>query len=491
MSSRGIKMKKRIITSLILLAIPTLSQSAQKKTGRDSTPGKKITFEEYLSSVGKKLPDLRSNEIALSRARIQKYRTKAVDDTYLTGDAAWSRVKQYSLGSSFQMDYARGVTSSVGVNRTISATGTRLSTSLGYTWNDIKGTNTLAVPSQSLSIPVYSPVLTVSVSQPLLKNFFGKIDRYAKKNAGLQIRIETARKEVNDRNVLNYFKKLYIQWIQYNETLDLLQKTIDNTRRLEAQVRRKARRGLADNDDVQKIRTSLLSYQAQFYQYRQRRDSITREIALYVNTDGIVPDRASRDGLFILAGKKEYVPTAFEKTGTGRMLVTSLEQLSLQLGVNRNDLLPNLDLYASVSQKSNEGSFSSSFSKMNDTDYSIGLSVSYPLGNHEKRGALRDTKLAIKEMKASHESTRNEYMKKIIQIQESVRAVNKLIAVHRGTVTALNSQYITEYKKYNQARLNLTFLIQTRNSIAAEEVALLDLQGQLIGYYFDYCDLVQ
>ncbi len=152
---------------------------------------------------------------ALSRARIQKYRTKAVDDTYLTGDAAWSRVKQYSLGSSFNMDYARGV------NRTVSATGTRLSTSFGYTWNDVRGTSTLAVPSQSLSIPIYSPVLTVSVTQPLLKNFFGKIYRYAKKNANLQVRVEQARKEVNDRNVLNYFKKLYIQWIQYNETLDI------------------------------------------------------------------------------------------------------------------------------------------------------------------------------------------------------------------------------------------------------------------------------
>jgi len=67
----------------------------------------------------------------------------------------------------------------------------------------------------------------------------------------------------------------------------------------------------------------------------------------------------------------------------------------------------------------------------------------------------------------------------------------ELIATHNKNLQALISQRQTERKKYEQARLDLQYLINTENSIAMEKLTLLQLKVGLLGYYIDYKDLTE
>ena len=67
----------------------------------------------------------------------------------------------------------------------------------------------------------------------------------------------------------------------------------------------------------------------------------------------------------------------------------------------------------------------------------------------------------------------------------------KIYEVRQANLKAMNSQYQTELIKYRQARLNLTYLIQTESGIYAEKLNILQLQADMIALMFDYDDITK
>ncbi|MCX8124065.1 MAG: TolC family protein [Spirochaetes bacterium] len=448
-----------------------------------------ISYEQFLEVITQKLPQIKINALKLNKAYNEVEKAKSVDDTNLIAKGQYARQKQYTTGKSlFEPDYKQSYYGYTGIEQTVSSTGTRLSLGLEYNASSIKGN--LTIPPQAYSVDEYRPSITATITQPLLQNAFGIIDRYEKNNAAMKLEIQKLQQLEDDKSVLNYYKKIYFNWILYSQALAIMKESIANAQELVDSVQRKAKAGLAENDDVQRALSSLLSYQAQYKQYEITYKSICDELSLYFSNT-IAPDAQDLKNMFDIILSAHYDEVQFEKTRSFLIVKKNIDMMQYSIDVADNSTLPQMNLILSATRKNYNDRQREALSTLPDTDYSVGVEFSYPLGNHNAQAKLTEYELSLKELEYNLSSTRNSYYKSLRSILQQLSGYKELIVTHNKNLQALLSQRQTERKKYEQARLDLQYLINTENSIAMEKLTLLQLQVALVGYYLDYKDLTE
>jgi len=481
-------MKIKTIIGLILFAgffVNTLFSKELIKTNK-----KILLFNEYHKLLDKKIPDIKKNLISVKKSEEALKGSKFIYDTNLNASAQYFRQKPYSLGSSFIIDHKSGFAPSVGMNQILPYLGTRLNLSFQYSLSDTIGTN--SITNQSSTISQYQPSVSLSITQPLLYNAFGVLDKYTYKDAKYKLEIAKLSQKENNKAIYTYYKKLYYNWIMSAEVLDILKKALNNAKRIEAKTRRQVRVRLSDNDDLQKSVASRIQYQLQYEQNLLNYKKIKKEINLIIDTSKYAPDKKLFEKTFDKYNKEKIMADVkFVQTRNSRILKKNIASIKYQSSILQNKLLPELNLIGSVTQKSNADSVSSAFSNMSDTEYYVGLSMSYALGNSKAKSDLKQADLSIQELNQTYKSTNNSFDVKLKSLVSNITSYKKQHQFYKNYIKALNSQLYTERQKYKQARLNLSYLISTQNNIAATKINILTLRLSLILASLDYNDLIK
>jgi len=469
-------MKFKKINFIILIILTVTAVSADENTGLNLT----ISYNTYLEKIEKSLPEIKSNDIDIQKAENEINRSKANGDfSFNAGGTSYSS-KQYN-GINTKGDL-EGYNYYAGLSKKIKSTGTNISTTYNYTSNSYNNFST--TPDYS----TYEPSVSLKVSQPLLYNFLGKVDKYSENNAKLQLEIEKINLDENNKSVLNSYKKLYFEWILYNEILADLEDAIKNSIQLKDQTYRKVRAGLADNDDYQKAASSVITYERQFREYQTTLNNIKHQLSLYIDSSNLAPDKTDFSNLLSESIKSEFAKVPFSRTDSALIITKTMNQLVYSREVSENRLLPEFNVFSEITKK--DRSESSTY-VTKDTDYVIGFEFKYSLGNNAAESSLRDVELQIKSLNHETDIAVNSYSKNLLTLTESASGLKYLLKKNEESIKLLNSRLATEKIKYNQARLNLSYLIETENSITSEKISLMTLKYQLISCYIDYRDLIK
>ncbi len=463
------------ITFFIMLLIPAAVFSEESVSA-----GRTISYDDYIAAVEKTLPELQSNSLNVLSAENKVKSAKSGGDTALTaGGSAYSN-REYS-GINNRGD-VKGYEYYAGLSKTITGTGTTLSGTYNYKKNSYSGF------SSASDYSAYEPSYTLKVTQPLLYNFFGKVDRYAENNAEMQLEIAKYSLQENNKSVLNAYKKLYFQWIMYKGNLNNLDDAIRNSTTLKEQIRRKVNSGLADDDDYQGAVTSVLSYENQRREYLTILKNTESQINLYLKIGDGVPDGNFFDDAYAKATGSDLAEVSFSKTTSAKIMDLTMKNYAYSKGVYENKLLPELNVFAGMTKK--DLSETQTYGAK-DTDYNVGFEFKYYLENNSAESSLKDVEIQIKSLEYEYKTTENAYKKQLLGYIESSRGIIDQLTTKEKSLRALESKLVTEKRKYNQARLNLSYVIDTENSITSEKNSILALKYQLIGNYIDYMDLVK
>jgi len=443
--------------------------------------GRFILFDDYIAAIEKNLPELKSNGIDVLSAENAVKSAKSGGDTALTaGGNAFSN-REYSginnKGDSKGYDYYAGL------SKTITSTGTVVSGTYNYSKDSYSNFS-----SASSNYTAYAPSVTVKVTQPLLYNFFGKVDRFAESNAKMKLEIAQNQLQENNKSVLNAYKKLYFQWIIYRENIKNLDEAIANSNVLKEQIRRKVNSGLADNDDYQGAVSSVLTYENQRREYITELKNIENQIRIYLDIDNAAPDENFFQDVYAKSSVPGLTEVDFKKTTSAKIMDLAMKNYLYSKGIYENKLLPELNIFGEVTRK--DLSESQTYGTK-DTDYSVGFEFKYYLGNNSAESSLTDVEIQIKALEYEYKSTENSYRKQLLQCIELSDGIIEQLATKEKSLKALESKLATEKRKYNQARLSLSYVISTENSITSEKNNILSLKYQLIGNYIDYMDLVK
>lgn len=471
-----------------------------------------ISYEEFLTAVEEKLPGLEKNRNSLESTENILFKAKALHDVTLKASASGFSTKYYwDSEENRGNDYTAGFSISGDVSTKL-PTGTTISAGGGYKQTqtktvDMQTTYTETPPyqvpySSDSSYTTYVPSLTLSITQPLLYNFFGLIDRYNKSDAKQQVDIGKLNKEEQDKMVMSYYKTVYFVLIQYEKIKINLRRSIINSRRLEEQTLAKMRSGLAENDDLQRVRSTVFRYQENYEIIDEEYKKLLNELSFFIDVENVSFDPAEFDKKFNTLAQEVLEEKSYEETRAAKITALQRDQMEKAKKIQQNKTLPQLDLFGTLdinfNYPENEtetfdgAAYGRSYTKptYKTVAFTGGLNFTYAIGNHLNQGALKDAELSIRNLDlqfTENERTFNENMKNIVT---SVEVLKKRIALKESIIKSLQSQYQTELAKYNQARLELRNLLDTDSAVFSEQTELLKLKTQLILFNNQYNNLV-
>lgn len=460
-----------IVIIIFFLAINAISQD--KNNSAD-----KITYKQFMDRVKLVLPELKKNKIQVEKAKNTLYGAGSAEDINLSGESGYAKTDEYSKGTSTEK---KDFSSKIGLSKKIAQTGSTLNVGAAYSRTEY-GTG---------SGPYSYPSLYIKFNQSLLKNAFGIVDRYAVNNAKMQYEISKLKETESNKSDINYYKKLYFLWTEYRERLKMLNLSINTAIKLSESIKGKYKSGMVNNADLFSSEAFVLKYRIAYEELKTEMNAMETELTIFLISKNMIPDDGEFSEYYSTAVSENYIFLEFDKTTNAEIYRITKKNLKYSFEVAENKLLPQLDLIAEYTKKSQDETLSKSVENMNSTDYYLGFSFSYPLQNTESKSKADEAKLAIDEINSEYTISLNSYNKSLNAIISRQKDSEQLANLREKRIKALEAKYRFELQKYQQSQLDLETVINTSIDITNEKISLIQLKKQIIENYIDYQDLTE
>lgn len=469
---------KRIMGLMIILFSFT-AISAQTNENEESA-FQKISLDKFITKAVKNYPQVPLNRYYIESSKAQLKQSKAVNDININAEAAYSTEKPTPTGTSSAEK--QGATEiDVTAEKVLPFSGTRLSAGFGIqdSFADYSGYNRT----------YFTPSVSISVQQPILKNWLGLLDRLPTKQAELSLKQSREREKDLNEEYLSYLHSLYYDWVLTSEQLEIYSINYKNSLILLKQIQKKYRSRVADEVDLNETRALTIKYKKAKLQYQNQLASIEKEIIKYYTGSSdydlkIKPDYTINKKNF--QNNIQYLSVS--NTRKMRILKYSKKMIDNELSGGKNSLWPDLNFLAGAKFKSLSQD-ERSFNEFEYNEYMIGLSLVYPLGTHLERGKLD-------ELESDKEKLKNEIKEFILiynynysRLIDTLNVYQDILKEDQQLISTTKKQLKAEEKKYQQGRSDLSFVIQARNTLLDSELDFIKDFMEYKKLYIQYLDL--
>ena len=471
-----------LVKSLLPAILSVIIFSGTGNSQEDIKTAEKISYKQFIDNIKQQLPEIKKNRLQVEKAKNTLYGAGSAEDIYLSGEAGYAKNDILSQGKSTE---TKNYSSKIGLTKKIAETGTSISTGAAYNRTEYESSGSAAY---------HSPSLYVKFNQSLLKNAFGTVDRYVVKNAKMQYEIEKLREVESNKTDINYYKKLYFSWIEYREELKMINSSINTSKKLAENIKNRFKSGMVNSADLYSSAAVVLKYQIAYEELQTEMNAMESELNIFfkdLKNENRVPDDSEFSSFYTSSLASQYPVIAFEKTSNAEIYRLTKDNLKYAADVSENKLLPQLDLVAEYTRKSEDDTFLKSAGSMNSSDYYLGFSFSYPLQNTENLSKVEESKIAIDEINSEYSISQNSYRKSLEAIVSRYRDSERLISLHEKRIETLEEKYKFEIQKYQQSQLDLEIVINTSIEITSEKISLIQLKKQMIENYIDYSDMTE
>lgn len=457
-----------------------------------------VSYSSYMETIRDLIPEMKVNAVTETNAEMNLLSAKGSGDVSLT--AQLGAIGQYgslssgslSASSSGQSVEAVGIRAGVGVSSLIPYSGTKWSVNL--THNSYLDGRLYSQNGESVRFQNYYPSLTIEVSQPILRNFFGALDKYPIKDAEYALTIARLQRQLDDASVLVSYQKIYYQWIMYEKLLTYYRNMYITARSFENQMRARYQNGLIDNDSYQSARTQTMTYSDYYAQNRVYLDTLLTTIAFFIpDITNYSPDHATWDSYLDLGNNMELEEVSFADSINGQIANQSKVRAEYALKAMKSGNLPDLSIVGSVNVNGlspNSSGYFNSFGSMTNVDFFAGLQFSYPIGDRANKAQYKLAENSLYGIIAQYEQLEKDYNTQLQTYISRFNAYKNLIASKRAQIRAINSRIATQMQKLEQGRVEVDDLLTSRLELVSSQTQLLNLQYELITTIFDYRSLL-
>lgn len=454
-----------------------------------------VSYSSYMEAIRDLIPEMKINAVSETNAEMNLLNAKGSGDVNLT--AQLGAIGTYGANSTVssmggQSAEATGIRAGIGVGSLIPYSGTKWSVNL--THNSYLDGRIYYGNGGSDKFQNYYPSLTIEVTQPLLRNFFGALDRYPIKNAEYSLTIAKLQRRLDDTSVLTSYQKIYYQWIMYEKLLSYYRSMYITARNFENQMRARYQNGLIDNDSYQNARSQTMVYSDYYAQNRVYLDSLLTSIAFFIpDITNYSPDHAAWDAYLNLGSNMEMENVAFGDSVNGQIAYQSRLQAEYVLEAMKSGNLPNLSIVGSVNLNGitpNTSGYFKSFGSMTNVDFFAGVQFSYPIGDRANKAQYKLAENSLYGIIAQYEQAEKNYNTQLQTYISRFSAYKNLMESKRAQIRAINSRIATQMQKLEQGRVEVDDLLTSRLELVNSQTQLLNLQYEFITTIFDYRTLL-
>ena len=454
-----------------------------------------VSYSSYMEAIRDLIPEMKINAVSETNAEMNLLNAKGSGDVNLT--AQLGAIGTYGANSTVssmggQSAEATGIRAGIGVGSLIPYSGTRWSVNL--THNSYLDGRIYYGNGGSDKFQNYYPSLTIEVTQPLLRNFFGALDRYPIKNAEYSLTIAKLQRRLDDTSVLASYQKIYYQWIMYEKLLSYYRSMYITARNFENQMRARYQSGLIDNDSYQNARSQTMVYSDYYAQNRVYLDSLLTSIAFFIpDITNYSPDHAAWDAYLNLGSNMEMENVAFGDSVNGQIAYQSRLQAEYVLEAMKSGNLPDLSIVGSVNLNGitpNTTGYFKSFGSMTNVDFFAGVQFSYPIGDRANKAQYKLAENSLYGIIAQYEQAEKNYNTQLQTYISRFSAYKNLMESKRAQIRAINSRIATQMQELEQGRVEVDDLLTSRLELVNSQTQLLNLQYEFITTIFDYRTLL-
>lgn len=449
-----------------------------------------------MKKIKKNLPEIKQNINKLKSVNNEYFSALSAHDVNLN-----SSIKGfYSIPNEEDKNnktiYTRNLESDLTISTTLPS-GTNLSLGGKYTQSNTQGENKNEQLDsiQKINTSTYDPIIKLGINQPLLYNFFGFLDRSAKKNAKMKIRIEAIRMKLQEEEILHFYRKLYFSWIQYKKIIEYINTTIQNIDLQIKLTREKITAGIEEKDVLLELLNTKSSYQENFETTKQQLEEVENKLELFINLNNIKPDKSVYQAYLNKSITRQYSFISFEKTLTARKINLSRKKAEYSKKLAINELLPELNLFANLDIKfhknkqtiEKETTTNQSYGR---PDITAGLEFKYSIGNYKKRSNFREVKLQISDLVYEYEKLKNQHTIELNNIISNITSYKAIVKLKENQITTLKKIHEIKQDKFKKGLIDFSILVNNLNQIAQEEIQLINLKTSLIHLNINYNKII-
>jgi len=480
-------MRKRqlVIYSLSVLISLSFGSLALARKLQPNAPPITITEKSLLKMAQESSPVLQGLEAKNQAAQLAQSTLDAEFETRLTASTRYAESREEGLADfipvfSPERETILGLSKKLPVGMNLSVNAFTSQISAGNVIN--RATRTGA---------------EVNLEVDLLKNFFGRIDRFKLKEREFSQEKAELERELGGKEFEMDLRKLYWSMVANQLSLDLSQQLVKSARVQLKDAQKRSRAGAADSGDVARSRAQLLSRESSVYLFKYQKEQLEFQLkklvpAVVDKNFSVNPSGIDEAVYGILACVKAITADAEGKPDySSYYSVIDLTEKQYEAERRQAEATGDWDVKLQAGLRSSgvdQGYVPSRDEFINDPrdGHSVGLQISIPLEGDladaeaaQKRMVENKFKSEIRTLELQVEETHKQVSKSLILLQEAAAALN-------ANVDNLQTSLKSTQRKYRQARVSINELISEQDQLFSSQLNEISTKLQVIHALYDY-----
>ncbi len=426
-----------------------------------------MTFNDYLNLVQETHPFFKKEAISLDIERQEQNRFSGDQDWIVRASPFYSHMENTSI-SSLTPAEIDSIGIGTAIERTFWRTGGLLSFSYDYVRSD-QDIDDLVIPGIA-TIPFDSGVfhengLSATYTHPLLQNKGGVLSRLGYELQEYSVKAVKVNILENQELFLLEVGDSFIDGALLVEQRRILHKRLELAKEELERTSRKRKQNLVDKVDVLRARDSVLNVEQNVLGIEARWKAKQAELTAIAQLDlskGLIPQYDIYK-LATLPSIDDAIAMLKQNSRILNVMKIRIDQLEHQKTGFIEQGKPRLDLDVSGGLRSGDNKFSDSYS-YDKPQFSAALRFSYPLGNRTANAEILKTGLERDRAQENMNSIELGLEASLRNVMTQLKELEKVLMLNRKQILVAKDKTKAELQRYEQGRIELTFVIQSRDN---------------------------
>jgi outer membrane protein TolC len=350
-------------------------------------------------------------------------------------------------------------------------------------------------------------IYSFNLSLDLWKDLFGKMTQASLESADLARKNAKLQMEIQKKAFHVALRRVYWSLVANNEKILISQELLKTAQKQAKDARKRKANNIADEGEVARYESQVYARKGSLLYQEYERERYLKQLRT------LLPELTNKK---VALSKYDLGKTVFQVLECTQVIssqqstpynFTQYDEMSrLIKGIQSNQKIVDesydkIDVKLSANFRSTgvgseeetsslyEGSIGLAQEDMADNDrsgFAAGLMVNIPLGNPKKR--TTDAKMLYnqKKLEAQRMEIDNNLQSTHKQISRQVNLLTQVIQAQRANSEKLGIRLKDMRKKYSQARISVTALIQDQDAKMNSDLAIIDTQLAVVNTLLDY-----
>ena len=327
--------------------------------------------------------------------------------------------------------------------------------------------------------------LTLSVRQPVLKNYGSEVNKAAIERARLAQRRSIHDLKADVLDTIRAVESAYYSLAFARANLEVLKSSLVTAQTLHNENKKRLEIGVGTDLNVLQAQVGVANAQraivnGQKY-VKDAEDTLLSLINPFQFQTAIGPLDAVEIAPADISFDRSYKLARDNSPALASMRL-SIQQSELDLTVARRNRLPQLDVVGSAGYDASRASFGRAVGNTlshRSHDWSIGATLTYPIGSRAEKAALANAKAALDSNQVALEKLDQNVLLQVRTAIRAVQASEESVRISALAATLSEEQYNKEKARYDQGLSTFRFVQDMRQDLDNARVAELNARVSL------------